>query len=204
MSPYLFLLCAEGFLALLNRAEVEGELEGIRLCNNALFSTICCLKMTQWMELIKANRESVKSLQNILHIYKVCSRKTINYNKSLVMFSANTRSVERKHVLEEFNISVEAMTEKYLRLPVHVGRYIINTFVYLKDRIWKKIHGWKERLLSKVGKDILIKKNAHKQLPPLLFHVLILQKQLCDLISAMIFRYWWAHNVNENKTHWLS
>jgi hypothetical protein len=73
------------------------------------------------------------------------------------MFSANTRSVERKHVLEEFNISVEAMTEKYLRLPVHVGMYIINTFVYLRDHIWKKIHGWKERLLSKVGKDILIK-----------------------------------------------
>jgi hypothetical protein len=34
-SPYLFLLCAEGFLVFLNRAEVKGELEGIWLCNNA-------------------------------------------------------------------------------------------------------------------------------------------------------------------------
>ena len=35
LSPYLFILCAEGLSALFRRAEVNGELEGIRVCPGA-------------------------------------------------------------------------------------------------------------------------------------------------------------------------
>jgi hypothetical protein len=59
--------------------------------------------------------------------------------------------------MEGVHISAEARTEKYLGLLVYIGRSKIQTFAYLMDRIWKKIQGWKERFLSKVGKDILIK-----------------------------------------------
>lgn len=32
LSPYLFLLCAEGFLALLHKAEADGLISGVRVC----------------------------------------------------------------------------------------------------------------------------------------------------------------------------
>jgi hypothetical protein len=32
LSPYLFLLCAEGFSAMLHQAELEGKLKGIKIC----------------------------------------------------------------------------------------------------------------------------------------------------------------------------
>jgi hypothetical protein len=35
LSPYLFLLCAEGFSSLLNDAEHRGLLEGVTICPNA-------------------------------------------------------------------------------------------------------------------------------------------------------------------------
>jgi hypothetical protein len=54
------------------------------------------------------------------------------------MFSENTKSVHQSHVLEELNIRVEARSEKYLGLPVYVGRSKKEVFVYLKERIWKK------------------------------------------------------------------
>ena len=38
--------------------------------------------------------------------------------------------------------------ETYLELPTLVGRARYQTFSYLKDRVWKKLQGWKGCLLS--------------------------------------------------------
>jgi hypothetical protein len=184
LSPYLFLICAEGFSSLLNKAEVEGELEGIRICHSApSFNHI--LFADDSLVLIKVNSESARSLQNILQLYEVCSGQTVNYDKSSVMFSENTRSRHRNQVLAALNISSQARTEKYLGLPVHVGRSRKKTFQYLLKRIWKKIQGWKERMLSKMGKDILIKACA-QAIPTFAMSCFDLTKSLCEEMSTMI------------------
>ena len=35
ISPYLFLLCAEGLTAMLNREEGEGQISGVSVCRGA-------------------------------------------------------------------------------------------------------------------------------------------------------------------------
>ena len=50
--------------------------------------------------------------------------------------------------------------ESYLGLPTFIGRTKYHTFSYLKDRIWKKLQDWKGIMLSKAGKDVLIKMMA--------------------------------------------
>jgi len=35
LSPYLFLLCAEGFTSLLQKAELEGSIHGVSICRKA-------------------------------------------------------------------------------------------------------------------------------------------------------------------------
>jgi hypothetical protein len=119
------------------------------------------------------------------------------------MFSANTKEWCKKGVLDELHIKAEAKTEKYLGLPVYVSRSRTQTFEYLKERIWNKIQGWKERFLSKAGKDILIKACA-QAIPTFAMSCFDLTKTLCDEMSAMICRFWWAQNDKENKVHWLS
>ena len=47
--------------------------------------------------------------------------------------------------------------KSYLGLPTLVGRTKYHTFSYLIDRIWKKLQGWKGKMLSKAGKEVLIK-----------------------------------------------
>jgi hypothetical protein len=44
-----------------------------------------------------------------------------------------------------------------LGLPISVGKSKKKTFEYLKKRIWSQIQGWQEKLLTKAGKEILIK-----------------------------------------------
>jgi hypothetical protein len=74
-----------------------------------------------------------------------------------MMFSKNTNERDRQEVLSTLNISTEARNEKYLGLPIYMGQSRTKTFAYLKGQVWKRIQGWKEKLLSKVGKEVLIK-----------------------------------------------
>jgi hypothetical protein len=119
------------------------------------------------------------------------------------MFSTNTKIWCKQGVLNVLHISGEARTEIYLGLPVYVGRSRAQTFQYLKDRIWKKIQGWKEKFLSKMGKDILIKACA-QAIPTFAMSCFDLTKTLCEEMSTMICRFWWAQQDKDNKVHWLS
>lgn len=47
--------------------------------------------------------------------------------------------------------------ESFLGLPTLIGRAKYQTSAYLKDRIWKKLQRWRGKILSKVGKEVLIK-----------------------------------------------
>ena len=47
--------------------------------------------------------------------------------------------------------------EKYLGLPALVGHAKKQRFVYIKERVWRKLQGWKEKLLSQAGRKVLIK-----------------------------------------------
>ena len=47
--------------------------------------------------------------------------------------------------------------EKYLGLPSLVGRHKKASFNYIKERVWRKIQGWKEKLLSQARREVLIK-----------------------------------------------
>ena len=47
--------------------------------------------------------------------------------------------------------------ESYLKLPTLVGCSKYQTSSYFKDNVWKKLQGWKGKILSRVGKEVLIK-----------------------------------------------
>lgn len=67
------------------------------------------------------------------------SGQTINNNKSVVMFSANARDVDRVEVKGILQIAKETMNDHYLGLPVYVGKSWTATFSYLNDRVWQRI-----------------------------------------------------------------
>jgi hypothetical protein len=68
----------------------------------------------------------------------------------------------------------------YLGLPNSVGKSNKKTFEYFKKRIWSRIQGWQEKLLSKTGKEILIKDVA-QSIPTYAMSYFDLTKGLCDV-----------------------
>lgn len=129
ISPYLFLLCAEGFSALLSKAEEEGKIHGIRICRAAP-SVSHLLFADDSLILCKANSAEAQQLKEILSAYEEGSGQLINADKSAVMFSPNTKDTDRRGVMEALNIKSETMNEKYLGLPVFVGKSKCSVFFF--------------------------------------------------------------------------
>jgi hypothetical protein len=81
-----------------------------------------------------------------------------------------------------------ATSERYLGLMVSVGKSRKNTFEYIKKKIWSRIQGWQEKLLSKAGKEILIKAVA-QSIPTYAMSCFDLTKGLCEELNMIIGRY---------------
>ena len=100
-------------------------------------------------------------------------------------------------------LPTERIKARYLGLPPYIGKAKSSAFQYIKEKVWKRIQGWKEKLLSKAGKEILIKAVAQA----ILVYAMAcfnLTKSLCDDLSSLICRFWWSHMDKVNKIHWTS
>lgn len=88
LSPYVFLICAEGFSSLMHQAKISNHIQGIKVCNGApsvshlLFADDSLIPM-------KATTASAHRLNCILDLYEACSGQKINKDKSSIMFSRN-------------------------------------------------------------------------------------------------------------------
>jgi hypothetical protein len=118
------------------------------------------------------------------------------------MFSCNTPRWAKAKIMQILGLGLEAHGGKYLGLPLYVGRSKTKCFEYLKEKIWKRIQGWKERFLSAAGKEILIKAIA-QAIPTYAMACFDLTRSLCDSISQMVCRYWWSQQDNESIMHWV-
>jgi hypothetical protein len=140
LSPYLFLLCAEGLSALIRKAEREQTIWGIAICRGGprlshLFfaddSVIFC----------RASQHEGGVLQAILKLYERASGQKINEEKTTFFFSKNTPYAVRSEILSMFGSSPASQFEKYLGLPPILGRSKKRAFNEIKDRIWKRLQG---------------------------------------------------------------
>ena len=64
-----------------------------------------------------------------------------------------------------------------------------NTFNDVKDKLRKKLAGWKEKLLSKAGKEVLIKAVAQAR-PTYTMSCFKIPDSLCDDLTSMIRNFW--------------
>lgn len=88
MSPYLFILCAEGLSALINKYESQGLIHGIKISRQA--PSVSHLLFTDDSYLFsKVSDTEAMRIIDLLQIYKEASGQRVNMTKSSVFFSTN-------------------------------------------------------------------------------------------------------------------
>lgn len=108
-------------------------------------------------------------------------------NKRLPSFLVPTQEI-RHQIFNEARAVVCNSYERYLGLLVVVGQSKYNTFRSIKERVWQKIQNWKNKFISKPGKEIPIK-SVLQAITRYSMSVFKLPKKLCGDIKAMIARF---------------
>jgi hypothetical protein len=120
ISPYLFLLAAEGLSCLLNARNQSSALNGIKVApsaptvNHLLFADDSLL-------FFRATRESAKEIKEVLHLYCQASGQMINMEKYSIHFAKGCRQSLREEIKDDLNVHNEALSQKYLGMPFDVG-----------------------------------------------------------------------------------
>jgi hypothetical protein len=147
LSPYFFLICAECLSTLFRKAERDSLIQGISICRGGphvshLFFTddsIIFCRVTQ---------SEGAALLDLLLCYENALGQKVNSEKTTLFFSPNTQQVTRVAIMHLFGTNPTTQFAKYLGLSPIIGRAKKKTFNAIKDRVWKRLQGWKEKLLS--------------------------------------------------------
>lgn len=118
----------------------------------------------------------------------------MSFNKSL-------EGYYRRNISSMLGIKGVRSHDKYLGLPTVFLRSKRFSFANLRGRIWKKIKGWKEKLLSKTGKEVLIKAVA-QSIPTYAMSCFKLPSSFCNEVTSIIRNFWWGTTNLERGIPW--
>lgn len=135
---------------------------------------------------LKASLSECQNLTQLLHQYCHATGQLLNRNKSAIFFSQNCPQSLQATLQSEFRIPVVRRFGKYLGIPSDWGHSKCEMFSWILAKTNAKLAGWKEKFLSKGGKEILLKA-VIQALPQYAMSLFLLPLSLCHgliLLSA--------------------
>jgi len=129
LSPYMFIICAEGLSSLIRVVEEIGVIYCTKVCRGA----------PSVSHLLFADDK------NILSMYELASGQAISLPKFEIYHSRNVPDPLKHTTTNILGVQAVLGTDKYLGLLSMVGRDQNATFAYIKDRVWQKINLWSSK-----------------------------------------------------------
>lgn len=202
ISPYLYILCAEGLSAIIRNYEATGLVHGCKIARGApsvshlLFADDCYF-------FFRASKTEASTMKAILNRYEQISGQAINYTKSNVVFSPNTSLTDRRMVCDNLGVGEARLPGKYLGMPMFVGKNKAEIFGFLTDRVRQKLQGWMNKELSKAGKITLLK-SAAQTIPNFWMSIFLIPSGICEAIEKVMNGYWWGRGSNGKGISWMA
>lgn len=200
LSPYLFLLVAEGLSYLISKENIKGTITGLSCSKGPIISHL--LFADDSLIICKAKESELLALKNILEIYELASGESINFSKSAILFSTKIDKDRCDYLSNILGVKKVDDFGKYLGVPSVFSKNRSKDFRYILDKVWNSVQGWKRNFFSIAGKEILIK-SIGQAIPTYVMSVFRFPKHICDEITRSFSRFWWGSNASKKKIHWM-
>lgn len=128
-------------------------------------------------------------VKEILETHEQASGQKVNLDKTDIMFRARVRGERRLLLVNQLGVRLVAKHEKYLGFSTVVRRSKKVIMKGVKEKIWKKLQGWKVMILSKAENEVLIKAIA-QSIPTYVMSVFKIPSSFCDEICFLVAQFW--------------
>ncbi|KAG8471906.1 hypothetical protein CXB51_036494 [Gossypium anomalum] len=109
--------------------------------------------------------------------------------------------VERDAITNILEVNVATNPEKYLGLPMMVGRKKRWAFANFADRFRRRIESWSIWYLLIGGKEVFIKA-VLQAIPVYVMQCFALSKTLCHKLEVILNKFWWSNSKPARRIHW--
>ncbi|CAM8979776.1 unnamed protein product [Rhodiola kirilowii] len=200
LSPFLFLLAAEGLSRIINKAAGEGLIGGVDWARNG--ENLTHLQFADDTVLLcRAEIKEVRNLKMILEAFEGCSGLEINYEKSQC-FGIGLKEEEVQRFAEELNCPVGRMPMKYLGMQVGVNPAKLSTWEPIIQRFRDKLASWRRASLSMAGRVVLIK-SALCSLPLYYASMYKLPITVAREMERIQRQFLWGGTESRRKVHYV-
>ena len=200
LSPYLFVICTEILVKMLQSAEQKNQITGLKVARGAP-PISHLLFADDSLFYCKERDEELGHIIRIIEEYSLASGQRVNYLKSSIYFGKHIPEKRRRLVKGKLGIEREVGEGVYLGLPESFQGSKVATLSYLKEKLGKKVLGWQSNFLSPGGKEILLKAVA-MALPTYTMSCFKLPKTICQQIESVMAEFWWKNKQEGRGLHW--
>ncbi|KAG7534826.1 Reverse transcriptase domain [Arabidopsis thaliana x Arabidopsis arenosa] len=202
LSPYLFVICTEMLVRMLQKAEGEKQITGLKVARGAP-SITHMLFADDSLFYCQEKDSEINQVVRIIEEYSLASGQRVNYQKSSIYFGKQIPLERREEVKQKLGISQEGGEGIYLGLPESFSGSKVATLSYLRDRLSQKVSGWQSNFLSPGGKEMLLKAVA-MALPTYTMACFKLPTTICKQLVSVMADFWWRNKKDTKGMHWKS
>ncbi|GAA0166457.1 hypothetical protein LIER_21606 [Lithospermum erythrorhizon] len=145
------------------------------------------------------DREGIEAMR-ILREYETTSGQKVNVEKCSVSFLSQTPHPMRRTILGVLGTREVSDQGKYLGLPLQVGRTKKEVFRYIKTKVEATVGGWKGKLSSQVGKEVMVK-SVTSMIPNFVMNCFKLPMGIIDDLNRKMAKFFWGNGDGDKGIH---
>ena len=116
LSHFIFILCTEALVSLLNHAEIKGKITGMRV-TRACPTVSHLLFVDDSLFFCKAELCECEEVMKVVRTYDKASGQYINFDKSSLLFGKRINAATRQENKDALGIHNDGGMGKYLEIP---------------------------------------------------------------------------------------
>lgn len=199
LSPYLFILVAEGLARLMNKAVKSHLIRGVGPNSESKVAFIQYADDTVFF--CEAHSKQVRNLLFVWHIFEWSSGLKINRSKSELFYLGRTAH-RGERFAQILGCKLSSFPIRYLGLPLKNSRLNKADWWPIISRIEKRIEEWQAKLLSLGGRLTLVN-SVLSNLPMYFFLVFKAPKCVIKRIEALRRAFFWKGRSSVSGGHCL-